>query len=70
MTNVYCPDLAPRKSKVWTPQRTRALLSLVEQCGPNLCRTIMAIDIGIPGAARERIVAKKLRELKIEGTRI
>jgi hypothetical protein len=78
---VICPDLAPPKRSqlsgrprtsapqtIWTQARTKQLVALIDQCGANLCRTIIAIDLGISGGARERIVAKKLRELKMKGT--
>ncbi len=47
MTAVYCYDLVPRKSKVWTPARKAKLAALIEQCGPTLCRTIIARDLGL-----------------------
>lgn len=62
----------PVRSKLWTPERNRALLRLIAQCGQNLCRVIMAEDLGIGGSAdlKALIVNKRLRELNIEGTRI
>ncbi len=58
------------KSALWTPERTLALRRLVVQCGPNLCRTIMAIDLDVRGNMKERVVERKLKEMGIEGTRI
>lgn len=56
-----------RHANVWTREHDRKLLALIAQCGPNLCRTIIAVELRLGNYGTFKI-RKRLRELNIKGT--
>ena len=56
-----------KPGSIWTRERDKRLRDLLRQCGPTLCRTVIAMDLGMSRMVNaEKIVRARLKEMGVK----